>query len=355
MSAARATVKAWLDAPSPSPAAAAASGKDDVVLRFIFKWHLLLDSKNEQRPFVHFYISTNHSTDVHIIELETSTGQMPLALRFTGPNLHDTSLEDLLTSCELNARFFVRTVNNYNEAVQNPAGSVIVPLHSLFNTLVMGDGLMDKDVNLHMIHNPKRKNKGVVQFRVVTLQGGGRASPISLRGIAMANKHYNSGRIQRIIDRTLKNQNICARFIESTEVLYDNVRPTLKAVERINSAIWVSSAGVFPPIAYVVDVAKPVIPARFFENALQVILKRNRLPELPRSWNITGDSCSAADVTAMENLCGQLLCLLEVHCIYRADFVYVYDTSTNEFLKIGVEDFGDISVDRGAGGNFLFY
>jgi hypothetical protein len=51
----------------------------------------------------------------------------------------------------------------------------------------------------------------------------------------------------------------------------------------------------------------------------------------------------------MQNLSGQLMCLFVVHCIYRSDYVHVWDEQKQCYEKQMTENFGDVSVDRGAG------
>jgi hypothetical protein len=338
----------------------------DITIRFVFKWKLLLapeENGEHGGPYVHFHLSTNFSTDIHEVELEQAAGQMNMSLGFSSSSrnaadvnlLRNLNADQLLAMCDLNVKFFSRTENNYREAVGNPAGSCIVPLHALHDALYEGrDGLVEKDITLHMIHVPRQKSKGTAQFRSVNLPVGGKVAPISLRGQpAVPSLKFFKKRVQTEIDRAMHMSSVNALFIEATEALYERINPTLKTVARINSAIWVSSAGVFPPIAYCVDVVQPHIPVSFFENCLHVVLERNRLTGIPKEWNITGDRVNPEHVLIMENLCGQLLCSYVIHCVYRSDFVYVFDPQKKKFEKVGVEDFGDVSVDRGRGGMMM--
>jgi hypothetical protein len=336
------------------------SGGAQVTVRFGLQWDLWLDAQNEQQPFAHFFLSTLYAREVQQVELETAKGSMNLSLVFRDERLAKIDPEDLVCGCDLNIDFFVRTKNAYDEDVQNPAGSLVIPLHEIIKNLDGSRGpapVLEKRIGLFMIHNTARNTKGNLKLLPVAIRAGGGGAnrsyvaAVSLRDIDITTKHYNGRRVQQSIDRVSKIQNMMARYIEMTEGLYGGVQPSIQQVSRINSAIWVSRAGVFPPIAYVVDIVPPGVTEAFYRNSLDVVLRRNRITlERLRSLNVRGDRVNKEHVLLMSNLVGQMMCSYVVHCVYRSDFVYVKDKNTGEFIKQPVENFGDVTVDRGAGG-----
>jgi DNA-binding transcriptional regulator YdaS (Cro superfamily) len=314
-----------------------------VTLRLLLQWDLRLDPQNERRPFAHLFLSTLYALQVHQVELEQAKGQMKLSLTFSSETLRKVTPEDLVANCDLNIHLFARTFNNYEEAVQNPAGNIIVALHELVHTERTGsDKAVEKTVGLFMVSEPELNQKGLMR-----IQHAGTGIPmIQLRDTPITNKHYVKALVQRSITRVQKIQAILSSYIQTTERLYERVRPTIRQVRNINSVIWNSSAMDYMPIAYTLDVVQPVITEAFFNNCLDIVLDRNKLTaENVRRWRITGENPSKSDVIQMENICGQLLCAFVIHCSYRADFVYVYHSDSKTFEKRMVENFGDLMVD----------
>ena len=302
--------------------ASSLSVADTVTLRFTLAWDMQLDPVNEKRPFAHLFLSTVYAQQVHQVELEQAKGQMKLSLAFSSPTLRTISPTDLVNNCDLNIHLFARTFNNYQEAVQNPAGSLLIPLHEIVHALVVagGDRALEKPIELFMVHEVNLNTKGTIRITPATLQVS-RVVPIpvlQLREEVITGKHYVKAAVQHSIDRVRKMQAITAHYIETTQHLYERVRPTIHQVRNINSVVWDSNAGSFPPIFYTMDVVEPVFTEAFFSNCLDIVMERSKLGAAQvNGWNVTGDRPNKEDVINMANLCGQVLCAYVIHCAYR--------------------------------------
>lgn len=325
----------------------------DLLLRFNFNWDMNLDPSQEHSPYAHFYLSTNYS-DLQVVEidLEQARGSRRLKLEFNSEALKRTSAIKLLQGCNLNVDLYVWTKANYGEPVSNPAGSMIIPLHEIVSYLSPGsDGALAKPIILYMVHDEKYKySKGSVTLSRVDVGSSTKIMLpfLRLNGNPISPQEVKQASIQGVIRRAEKNQHACAKFIEATEILYEGVDPTIDAVANINSAIWVSRAGVFPPVFFTLDVVKPVITERFYQNCLNIVLKRLKLSrEDVLRLDISGDN--KRHIATMGSIAGQILCCYIVHFTYRTDYAIVYDKETEEFIKILTENFGDVSVDKGAG------
>lgn len=325
------------------------NSKSGLTLRFLFEWNVNLDPSQESRPFADFYLSTNHSTDMHRIQLETAAGKQKMRLDFSGPVLKEIAPVKLLQGCNLNIDMYVHTFNAYEEAISNPAGSVVIPLYELASSLsptAQGEGSVQKPLVFYMVHDEAYKySKGSVTL--ARPPGFGSPMFMMLRGKQITPQDVRQVSIKALIERAEKNQHICARYIEASEVLYENVEPTMETVANINSAIWVSRAGIFPPVFYTVDVVKPVITEAFYQNCLEIVLTRFKMTRQQLlALDITGKN--RQDILKMGSFAGQFLCAYIAHVIYRTDYVIAYDAKANEFTKILTENFGDVSVDMGA-------
>lgn len=324
-----------------------------LVLRANLKWDIYLDAKQERKPFLHFYLSTNYSPQVHEVYLDdAASGSMKLVLKFDPTEkLNTATAKELLQGCDLNVDTYVHTVNQYKEPITNPAGSSIIPLHEIVTLLGphTSGGSLTSPVILFMVHDDKKRVKGQLTLESITLsQTTGQVAPVvSLRGVALTERDVKNAAIQAIIERNEKMQHICGRYIESTEVIYEGVDPTIESVSNINSAIWVSRAGIFPPIAYTLDVVRPKISEAFYLNCLDIVLRRL---DMHFASVLKLDLInSQKDIKLMGSLAGQLLCCYISHCTYRTDFVIAYNRDTKKFEYVPTENFGDVSVDRGAG------
>lgn len=292
-----------------------------LVLRFVLQWDFYLDPDNESNLSVHAFVSTLYSSQVHIIPLETAKGRRGFSLTFTGSKLSTVPVGDVVESCDLNLHFFIETKNNYNEAVPNTAGTIVVPLHEIVHALVNqpSEPRLEKSVDLFMIRNPDQSTKGTIEFTSALVGTPKQKVPcLSLRGVAVTSKDYDRAAVQRSIRRNVKIQQILNRYIELTESIHAGVRPTLEQVALINTDVWNSAAGMKPPIAYMLDVVDPGLQEPYFANCLDIVLKRQRVTkeELLR-WNISGPNANPQHIINMENICGQVLCAYVIHCIYR--------------------------------------
>jgi hypothetical protein len=330
-----------------------------LIVRANLKWQLFLDAKQERRPFLHFYLSTNYSAQVHEIDLgDSESGSMKMVLKFEPTEkLKSATAKEILQGCDLNADVYVHTKNQYKEPVTNPAGSVIMPMHEIVAQLGphTSGGVISAPVVLFMVHDDVKRIKGQLTLESLILsQATGQVAPVvTLRGMPITERDLKNAAIQMIVERNEKMQHICGRFIESTEVLYDGVDPTIESVSNINSAIWVSRAGIFPPIAYTLDVVKPVITEEFYQNCLDIVLGRAVMTrEQLASLDVAGNS---KDINTMGSIAGQLLCVYVAHCTYRTDFAIAYNRETRKFEHIPTENFGDMSVDGGAGTALFFF
>lgn len=288
-----------------------------LVLRLNFAWDLLLDGEREWRPYVHFYLSTNLSSQVHEIDLgDSAAGKQRLVLNFRRTTaLDECAMQRLLGEGTLNIDFYVYTLNNYKEEVSNPIGGVMVPLYELVKQLSEGD--LRKSVDLFMVHDDDMRNKGHVVLGAQRLADGssGVNTPIPfvvLNGHVATAHDVQKLSLKALIERNAKMQHICARYIEATEEIYTAVEPTIASVSNINSALWVSRAGVFPPIAYVLDVVRPVVSEAFFQNCLDIVLRRAVLSrhEFVR-LDIEGGR--AHDINRVGSIAGQFLCCYITH------------------------------------------
>jgi hypothetical protein len=290
---------------------------------------------------------------VHNVALETAKGRRGFSLTYTASKLSEVAMSDIVAHCDLNLHFFIETKNNYNERVPNTAGTIVVPLHEIVNALVNQprEPRLEKSVELFMIRNADQSVKGVIEFTSALVGNPKQAVPcLSLQNVSVTPRDYDRAAVQRSIRRNVKIQQILNRYIEITESIHAGVRPTLEQVALINSDVWNSSAGMKPPIAFMLDAVDPGLEEPYFANCLQIVLNRQRVSreELLR-WSVKDPNANPQHVINMENICGQVLCAYVIHCIYRQDFVYVYDKKTQRYLKKPTENFGDVTVDLGAG------
>lgn len=329
-------------------------------LQFDFKWKLILDNNRESVPEAHFYISTIYSSKVHVRDLGSSAGSKEISLQFVidRPSREITHTE-LAQNCCLNVDFYVHTTNKFNECVSNPAGSVLIPLFELMST---NNGVVEAPVYLYMVHNQDRNNKGRVAISPISPLPGFTRPPVMM---SYGGKAFDVAQVASPLQikeclMTLKRNNyICLRAIDASDEIYgseNGFKPTMPSVKKINSSIWISRAGSTAPLFFTLDLVDPAIEASYFLNAIEIIRRRMRLKESDL-LRMNLNRPTATDLKTFGSFVGQLLCLYVIHCSYRDDFVNAYDSKLKAFIIVMTENFGDVSVDKGAGGalSFLFF
>ena len=331
-------------------ATAGAPAPQRLKLQFSFTWKLVLDPARESEPLAHFYISTIYSKQVQVVKLERSSGSTDvyLDLPFDRATKRRISPEELTKSCRLNVDFYVHTANNDEECVSNPAGCVMVPL---FELLTSPGGVVNSPVYLYMVHHRDRSVKGAVTIAPLAPLPGLTRPPVMVSFDGALLPTPSRELVQACVERLKRNNYIALRCIDACDEIYGaetGFEPTMPTVKRINSSIWTSRAGSISPMFYTVDLVDPEIDARYFVNAAEIVRRRMRL-RVSDLMRLDMKQPSAAELRTFGSFVGQFMCLYVVHCTYRSDFIHAYDSRLKTFVMVMTENFGDVSVDKGAG------
>jgi hypothetical protein len=325
----------------------AAAAIDKVELRLKrFDWELKLHPTEESHPFVHIWLSTNVSTQVHTLELRnraagTSSETAVLEFPLVTPCADEAQLDSLLVGCSLCVMFFVYTHNSYREVVMNLAGVSALKLQALLDAADADAAAATKHlVVLYPVHDPRKNVKGWYRIGIERVDERGEHL-ISAEQYLVQRPRRQSEREQQ--DRwRAQVQKVCAAYVQAIECNNERIEPTTESARYIESTIWEHSAGLCDPLAYTVDVCRPQISDAYLRNLVAIVLRRMQLTdEAALALSDTSDELAL--------LAGQVLCVPITHTVYRSDFVYVYDETIDKVEKTDVENFGDVSIDHGAG------
>ena len=312
-----------------------------------FAWQLRLHPDEEFDPYADVYLSTNVSQQFftldlkgqasgeHVTEASSSILEFPLVT----PCANEDELETLLARSYLNVDFYVHCHNSYNEVVTNPAGSSSLALQALLD-MDEAAAAATGNIVMYQVHDPNLNIKGQYKIRI-TRDGGGAPVQRIAATEQRPTRRCQSECAQQEQWRS-NAQKICGLYIEAVERWNDRIESTIEAVANINSSIWVSRAGIFPPLSFSLDACRPQISDAYLRHLVEIVLRRMRLTD-EQALALADDSDQLAQ------LAGQTLCVPITHTIYRSDFVYAYNQSTGKVEKVETENFGDVSVDHFSG------
>lgn len=303
----------------------------ELELNLRFSLELFLDPKHEfGLSYLHIYPSNHVTTDYTTIVLDASEEQPSLVpgvrcwhfdrqvrfrlkfgdlarlkLTHEAPDAPVTLLSALLETSNFNVDIWTKIRSNYGESTSNKAGRFVVPLARLLGGSRRDNGT----VLMTYVYAAQYREKG--KFELCCTNA-------TLAGRAIASLDNND--VQRICQNMKQNwrthQRVLRRFIEAGNYLFDRIPLTWPSLDRINADVWVSRAGNLPAAAYVLDACQPQHSLEFYAKALDIILDRL---SLTRQEYLNRKE----DYRLQANVCGQVLCLFSMHCVYRSDIAYV--------------------------------
>lgn len=327
---------------------------DALSLIFTFRWQLYLHS-SETEPEAHFYLSTSHTDDLPtVVKLGSASGRRQVALKFKlTKEAARLSLAQLAAGCCLNTDIQVRTVNDYDERVPNPAGCDMCPLYELaWEKNWKGAA---RQIKFFQIRDPDLKVKGLAWIESPEIRGvSASIAVVTLAAVPLVKAlHATPAMVERAVARARYVRKVCLAYIDAAGDIVTELEPTIASVSNINSETYVTRAegygmaGIVPPVAFTMDVHEPTITVGFYERCFAIVRRR---------MGLTDEAIARLDVDGNENdmltfssFVGQMLCAYTSHTTYRTDFVWAYSASRGEFQKEMTENFGDVSVDEGSG------
>jgi hypothetical protein len=319
-------------------------------LTFVLDWELMLDV-SESRPEMHMYISSTHTDDLPaIIKLGKAAGSTPVSHTVQlKPNLRGLPASVILEGINVNLDFQVRTVNDYNNPVPNPAGVVVIAGYELAEANSRRG--VTKRVTFFQVYDEDRREKGTVTLRLLRPPGiSSTVHMLTIDGVPITEREATQELAARVKQRSQRVRDILELYVQSTEMLLAGLTPTMASVSNIRSEMWRNRAGDVPAVAFTLDVREPIITREFYLQCARIARRRMRLTadEL-LALDIESARARPEDIRKFASFAGHVLCAYVGHSTYRSDFVMAWDKTLRAFEKVLTENFGDMSVDEGSG------
>jgi hypothetical protein len=329
-------------------------------LHFTLDWELLVAHPDEEISHVDIYVSTEFSKAFFTQELSEDSGSTRLSLSFPLVEGKTLTIESLLLGCNLNMDFFTKVYNTYHERVQNPAGSVVIPLHE-----IVCEGEMAAGIDLYMVRRPEIRSKGQVHVGPLKVAGLSKPAPIVMFKDTPIVKavHLNDELVKEAVQETAASRMDSLGYTEATEYMYELLKPTIEQVKNFQSAVYVTRAGIVSALLYTVDVVEPKASIEFFANMCEIVRRRMRLKTSELLAIDTNTLSSPEGAKRFSQFAGWVLELYTNHCTYanpspppfvshptryRLDFVWAFNQKKGKFENVATDCFGDVSVDKGA-------
>lgn len=314
-------------------------------LHFTLDWELLVAHPDEEISHVDIYVSTEFSKAFFTQELSEDSGSTRLSLSFPLVEGKTLTIESLLRGCNLNMDFFTKVYNTYHERVQNPAGSVVIPLHE-----IVCEGEMATGIDLYMVRRPEIRSKGQVHVGPLKVAGLSKPAPIVMFKDTPIVKavHLNDDLVKEAVQETAASRMDSLGYTEATEYMYELLKPTIEQVKNFQSAVYVTRAGIVSALLYTVDVVEPKASIEFFANMCEIVRRRMRLRTSELLAIDTNTLSSPEGAKRFSQFAGWVLELYTNHCTYRLDFVWAFNQKKGKFENVATDCFGDVSVDKGA-------
>lgn len=314
-------------------------------LHFNLDWELLVAHPDEEISHVDIYVSTEFSKAFFTQELSADSGSTRLSLSFPLVEGKNLTTESLLLGCNLNMDFFTKVYNTYHERVQNPAGSVVIPLHE-----IVCEGEAVAGIDLYMVRRPEIRSKGQVHVSPLKVAGLTKPAPIVMFKDTPIVKtvHLNDELVKEAVQETAASRMDSLGYTEATEYMYELLKPTIEQVKNFQSAVYVTRAGIVSALLYTVDVVEPKASIEFFANMCEIVRRRMRLKTSELLAIDTNALSSPEGAKRFSQFAGWVLELYTNHCTYRLDFVWAFNQKKGKFENVATDCFGDVSVDKGA-------
>lgn len=279
-------------------------------------------SPSETNLTIKLFLGSNFKRDPQTIALDESDANARYPVQVQG--LLPRRMGDLKSTARLALASFAQTENNFGAPCFVDAGTTHVQLVDIQRE-IRERGVFEHVLPFEM-HTADNLIKGRVQLTVTKLDMGG----IPFARAPIGGSLNDQGK--RLMT-----------YIQSTMELTDSVRNTIKGTENIKAPYDISESGLeytggvpLPVFAY----GKYEVPqsnARFWDNALEVVLKReNRTPD---SYHHMSHVRQA-----------QTMALVTVYVAQYLDYISDEVDRNNRYnkykeqLKSGYENFGDAGV-----------
>lgn len=231
-----------------------------------------LESSKERAPCVRLFLSTNVSrTQITIPLSDTAT---PVAFRFKVNMPADSNeqemrrkITDALSKCTLNLCGITQVLSPLKEWTRKNAGDGDIMLIELFSMKPQQPVEIPLSVAYAGDNYTPKMRLVVANMGPITIN----ATPVSLVGVPAEVKKARDAQRDR-------DSELLRSYMYACHHLFTQLKPTWQAVSRINCYIYMlRNKMVIPSLGYLMQTTPPVVDVEYFENALALVLKRERM------------------------------------------------------------------------------